>query len=83
VLRNRLALGFAHSAPSTRLFVCWQDQFEDFDLGRTTVAFGGAACTKGAPARMVETGEYKAKNNICFLFAMMLLCSSSFSTGAP
>ncbi|MCU1316943.1 MAG: hypothetical protein JWN63_2265 [Candidatus Acidoferrum typicum] len=38
---------------------------------------------KGAPARMVETGEYKAKNNICFLFAMMLLCSSSFSTGAP
>src|SRR6266849_10425507 len=31
VLHNRLALGTAHSAPSSRLFVCWQDQFGDFD----------------------------------------------------
>jgi hypothetical protein len=27
-------------------------------------------------------GEYKAKNNVCFLFALMVLCSSLFSTGA-
>jgi hypothetical protein len=31
VLHNRLALGTAHSAGSSRLFVCWQDQFGDFD----------------------------------------------------
>jgi hypothetical protein len=27
-------------------------------------------------------GEHKAKNSVCFLFAIMLLCSSQFSTGA-
>ena len=27
-------------------------------------------------------GEHKAKNNVCFLFAMVLICSSRFSTGA-
>jgi hypothetical protein len=31
VLRNRLALGAAHSAPSSRLFVCWQNQFGEVD----------------------------------------------------
>jgi hypothetical protein len=31
VLRNRLAFGKVHSAPSSRVFVCWQDQFGDFD----------------------------------------------------
>jgi hypothetical protein len=28
-LHNRLALGVVHSAPVSRLFVCWQDQFGD------------------------------------------------------
>src|SRR5713226_5196143 len=27
VLHNRLALGVVRSAPASRLFVCWQDQF--------------------------------------------------------
>jgi hypothetical protein len=31
VLHNRLALGVGHSVPASRLFVCWQDQFGDFD----------------------------------------------------
>jgi hypothetical protein len=31
ILRNRLALGFAHAAPASRLFVCWEDQFGDLD----------------------------------------------------
>jgi hypothetical protein len=31
VLRNRLAFGTLHSAPTTWVFVCWQDQFGDFD----------------------------------------------------
>jgi len=30
VLHNRFALGIAHSFPSSRLLVCWQDQFGDF-----------------------------------------------------
>jgi hypothetical protein len=28
-------------------------------------------------------GEYKAKNNVCFLFAMVVVWASLFSTGAP
>ena len=31
VLHNRLALGTRHSAPSSRLFVCWQDEFGAVD----------------------------------------------------
>jgi hypothetical protein len=35
-----------------------------------------------AASRRTPWGETKAKNNICFLFAMVLLCSSQLSTGA-
>jgi hypothetical protein len=28
-------------------------------------------------------GEHKAKNSVCFLFAMVVVWASSFSTGAP
>jgi hypothetical protein len=42
-----------------------------------------AAVGKAAASRRTPQGETKAKNNVCFLFAMMLLCSSLFSTGAP
>jgi hypothetical protein len=31
VLHNRLALGILRSAPSSRITVCWQDQFGDVD----------------------------------------------------
>lgn|SRR5256885_1799672 len=31
VLHNRLALGFAPSKPSARIFVCWQNQYGDVD----------------------------------------------------
>ena len=31
VLHNRLALGVGHSVPASRLSVCWQDQYGDFD----------------------------------------------------
>jgi hypothetical protein len=31
VLHNRLALGFARSKPSARIFVCWQNQYGDVD----------------------------------------------------
>jgi hypothetical protein len=32
--------------------------------------------------RTAFAGEQIAKNSVCFLFALMLLCFSKFSTGA-
>jgi hypothetical protein len=28
------------------------------------------------------TGEDKAKNSVCFLFAILVICGATFSTGA-
>ena len=34
------------------------------------------------PSETVVEGEDKAKNNVCFCFALMVICESRFSTGA-
>ena len=33
--------------------------------------------------KAVPGGEHKTKNNVCFLFAQVVVCSALFSTGAP
>lgn len=35
-----------------------------------------------AAAELQSVGEDKAKNSVCFLFALMVICHSRFSTGA-
>jgi hypothetical protein len=65
---------------------CGPDGFEifrgymrdSFECGDPSVGGDGKA-----PAnRRTPRGEHKAKNNVCFLFAMMVVWASSFSTGA-
>jgi hypothetical protein len=49
VLHNRLALGTAQSAPSSRLFVCWRDEFGDLDWdGNPSHLFLKLVLKKGA-----------------------------------
>jgi hypothetical protein len=38
---------------------------------------------KSGGQRPHSNGEHKAKNNVCFLFAMVVVWASLFSTGAP
>jgi hypothetical protein len=35
-----------------------------------------------AAAELQSVGEDKAKNSVCFVFALMVICHSRFSTGA-
>jgi hypothetical protein len=49
ILHNRLALGTGHSAPSSRLFVCWQDNFGDANWdGNPSHLYAKLVLKKGA-----------------------------------
>ncbi len=48
-----------------------------------TAVLEAEAGEKAAASRPHSAGEHKAKNNVCFLFAMVVGWASLFSTGAP